>query len=314
MAAPPVATAAPVTRAARSTRGSGRPRREALLAWLLLAPAAAALLAFVVIPMLWGVAVSFQDRRLTGSDTEWVGLDNWSRLLEDGTLRATIGFTLLSTVVVVATSALLGVALAVALLDRPWLRRVVGTLVVLPIATSLVVSSAGWRLLFDIQGGLDQLLGAVGIDGPNWLNETAWAKLAIVVVGFWAQAGFALLLYQAALSQLPPSLVDAARVYGCWRGVRHKARLVLPLLHRTTAVVVIVSSIVALRTFDQVYTLTAGGPYGETRTLAFATWEQAFRFFDLGSAAVTSTLLVLLVLLVTAAEVLVLRRIARRAA
>ena len=181
----------------------------------------------------------------------------------------------------------------------------------LPIATSLVVSSAGWRLLFDIQGGFNQLLHGVGIDGPNWLNETAWAKAVIIVVGIWAQAGFALLLYQAALSQLPPSLVDAARVYGCWRGVRMKARLVLPLLHRTTVVVLIVSSIVALRTFDQVYTLTAGGPYGETRTLAFATWEQAFRFFDLGSAAVTSTLLVALVLLVTTAEVLVLRRVGR---
>lgn len=263
--------------------------------------------------MLWGVVVSFRDRRLTSADSPWVGLDNWRALIDDGTFRSTLGFTVLSTVAIVGACTLLGCALALALYDRLWLQRVVGALVVLPIATSLVVSSAGWRLLFDIQGGFNQILHTVGLPEPNWLNETSWAKVVIIVVGIWAQAGFALLLYQAALSQLPPSIVDAARVFGCWRGFRVKARLVLPLLHRTTAVVVIVSTIVALRTFDQVYTLTAGGPYGETRTLAYYTWEQAFSFFDLGKAAVTSTLLVVLVLFVTAAEVLILRRMGPRA-
>ena len=202
----------------------------------------------------------------------------------------------------------MGLALALALFDRHWSRRLVGTFVVLPIATSLVISSAGWRLIFDSNGALNEILRAVGIEGHNWLNEPDTAKAAIIVVGIWAQTGFALLLYQAALSQLPPSIIDAARVFGCWRGILVKARLIVPLLHRTTGVVVIVSTIVALRTFDQVYTLTHGGPYGATRTLAYYSWEQAFSFFDLGSAAVSSSVLVALVLIVTGVEVLVLRR------
>jgi len=283
-----------------------------VLGWLLLAPALTMLAAFVLVPMVLNVVISFQDRTLTTPEWDWVGLDNWRLLLEDGSLRSVVQFTALYTAVTVTGAVALGLACALALFDRPWLRRVVGTLILLPLATSLVIAAAGWRLVFDLAGVLNEALRAIGVDGPNWLNEPRPAQAAVIIVGLWAQVGFSLLLYQAALAQVPGSLVDAARLYGSWRGIAVKARLFVPLMRRTTVVCVVISTIIAIRAFDQVYALTQGGPFGESRTLAYLSWEQSFQFFNLGAGAAASSALVALVLVVTALELAVLGRTRRR--
>jgi multiple sugar transport system permease protein len=257
------------------------------------------------------VFVSLHDKRLTSTEEPYVGLDNWRRVLDDGTLIDSIALTLVYTLVTVGISVVLALCLALFLHDRPWLRRTVTTLIVLPIATSIVIASVSWRLIFDVSGGLNQALEWLGLDGVNWLNEPTPARAVIVIVGIWAQAGFALLLYQAGLARVPPSLLQAARVYGVSRGFRHKLHLVVPLLHRTTGVVLIVSTLIALRAFDQIYALTRGDPYGTTRTLAFLAWQQSFVFFDLGLGAVTATVLVGLVLAVVAFEIALVRTMRR---
>jgi ABC-type sugar transport system permease subunit len=258
------------------------------------------------------VVVSLHDKRLTSTEEPYVGLDNWRRMLDDGTLVDSITLTLAYTVITVGVSVVFALCLALFLHDRPWLRRIATTIIVLPIATSLIIASVSWRLIFDVSGGLNQALEWLGLDGPNWLNEPTPARAVIMVVGIWAQAGFALLLYQAGLARVPPSLLQAARLYGVGRGLRYKLYLVVPLLHRTTGVVLVVSTLIALRAFDQIYALTHGDPYGTTRTLAFLAWQQSFVFFDLGLGAVTATVLVGLVLIVVAVEtamVWTLRRI-----
>jgi multiple sugar transport system permease protein len=279
-----------------------------LLGWLLLVPAAAALVAFVIGPMVANVFISLRDERLTTPSAPYVGLRNWEKLIDDGTIWSSLALTLVYTAITVAASVALALALALSLIDRPFLRPVVGAIVVLPVATALIVACAGWRLLFDVSGGINAALAWFGIAGPNWLNEPTPARVVIIVVGFWSMTGFALLVYQAALSRVPSSLIDAARLFDSWEGIRPKFRLVVPLLWRTTAVAILFSTIVALRAFDQIYALTSGGPYGTTQTLAFLSWQQSFQFYNLGAGAVAATILVLLVLVVSAVELAFLRR------
>jgi ABC-type sugar transport system permease subunit len=297
---------------ARSQSQARRRLSENVVSWILLAPGLVALGLFVFAPMVDNVFVSLRDQRLTSIESPYVGLDNWERLLDDGTLWSSLRFTLLYTAITVSLSVLTALTLALALMDRKWLRRIVGTIILAPIATSLVVSSAGWRLFFDIDGALNEALTWVGIEGPNWLNEPTTAKVAIIAVGFWSMTGFSYLLYQAALSHVPRNIRDAGRVFGAWERRGAKFRLIAPLMHRTTAVATIVTTIIAIKAFDQVYALTQGGPAGATRTLAFLSWEQSFLFYNLGAGAVAACILVALVLCVTAVEFAILAHFDRR--
>ncbi len=258
--------------------------------------------------MIANVVISFHDRRLTTSSDPWIGLANWSQLLKDGALGGAFTLTLVYTVVTVTVSVLLGLSLALFFIDRPMLRRIVGTLVILPLATSLVVASVSWKLLFDFYGAFNEVLGWLGIGAVSWLDVPFTGKVVIIVVGIWAQTGFALLLYQAGLSRVPSTTLDAARLFAVWRGLTWKVRLIVPLLARSTIVVVVVSTIVALQSFDQIYALTQGGPAGATTNLSYLSYELSFNFFNLGEGAAASTLLVALVVLVVGLQFLLLRR------
>ena len=289
-------------------------RRDSRLGLVLVLPAVAGLALFVIWPMVDTVRISFFDRRLTTRDAPFEGWGNWVSVLSDPTFLSAFGFTSLYTVLTVAGSVVLALVLALALIDRPMLRRVVGGLVVLPTATALVVASVGWRFVFDLRGALNRLLGMVGIERINWLDEPATARGVLVLVGIWGMTGFALLLYQAALAKVPGDVVDAARVFGRWRGIRNKAVLIAPLVGRTTLVATVVSTIVTLRAFDHILALTMGGPNGATENLAYLAWQRSFRFYDLGEGAVASTVLMLLVFAVAGVELVLMRRLTRRGA
>jgi multiple sugar transport system permease protein len=289
-------------------------RRERLndrmLGLVLVLPAFAGLVAFVVWPMIDALRTSFYDRRLTSRDAPFEGFDNWISIAHDPAFISSLGFTAIYAVATVTVGVGLALFLALVLVDRPWLRRIVGPLVLLPTATSLVVAAIGWRFVFDLRGVLNRGLELLGIERINWLDDPVTARLVLVFVGIWGITGFAMLLYQAALSAIPAEVFEAAKVYGRWRGTRNKVVFIAPLVSRTTIVAVVVNTIVALRAFDPIVALTEGGPESSTENLAYLAWQRSFRFYDLGEGSAASTVLVVLVLVITAAELLVLRRLA----
>lgn len=287
-------------------------RRERLVGALLVLPAFIGLAVFVIWPMIYAIGLSFFDRRLTSRSAPFEGLGNWISIFSDQEFISSLGFTALYALSTVTVSVLLALALSLALVDRPVLRRIVGPLVLLPTATALIVASIGWRLVFDLRGVLNHLLGLVGIERINWLNEEWSARFVLIFVGIWSMTGFALLLYQAALGAIPGEVFEAARVFGRWRGIRNKLTLIAPLVGRTTIVAIVVSTIVTLRAFDQILALTGGGPTGATENIAYLAWQRSFRFYDLGEGSAASAVLVVLVLLITGIELLVLRRLAAK--
>jgi len=287
-------------------------RRDRTIGVTLLVPAVIGLGLFVVWPMIDAVRLSFYDRRLTSREAEFEGLGNWVSIFNDPAFISSLGFTALYAVSTVTVSVALALALALAFVDRPVSRRLVAPLVLLPTATALIVASVGWRFVFDLRGVLNRLLGLFGVERINWLTEEGSARAVLILVGVWSMTGFALLLYQAALNSIPAEVFEAARVFGRWRGIGNKLSLIAPLVSRTTAVAIVVSTIVTLRAFDPILALTEGGPTGSTENLAYLAWQRSFRFYDLGEGSAASVVLVALVLLITGAELLVLRRTAAK--
>ncbi|MFN3256549.1 MAG: carbohydrate ABC transporter permease [Ilumatobacter sp.] len=276
---------------------------------LLVVPAMVGLGLFVVWPMADNFRLSLYDRRLTRAEAPFEGLQNWRSFLADESFRSSLGFTVLYATVTVTVSVALALTLAMALVDRPVLRRLVGPVVLFPLATALVVASVGWRFVFDLRGALNAALGVIGIDRVNWLNSTWNARLVVILVGIWSMTGFALLLYQAALAKIPAAVFEAAKVYDRWHGIRPKLALFVPLVSRTTVVAVVVSTIVTLRAFDHILAITEGGPNRATENLAFVAWQRSFRFYDLGEGAAASAILVALVLGIATTQILLLRRV-----
>ncbi|MDY7103494.1 MAG: sugar ABC transporter permease [Actinomycetota bacterium] len=298
----------PGPRGRRSRPGAPQGLRTNALAWALLAATVAQLGLFVLWPLVGNAIVSTQDRRLTRRDAPGVGLENWRAVLAEGDVHRSLRFTLLYAVVVVVATVVVAMAAALALHDRPVLRRLTGNAIVLPIATSLSIAAVGWRLVFGLDGPINQVLDLVAVDGPNWLRDPATAPWVVILVGLWADTGLLFLLFSASLSRVPPSLVSAARVFGRWRGVVHKYQLFVPQLRRTIVVASVLATVSALQSFDQVLLLTDGGPDGVTRTLAFLAWERSFRFFDLGDGAVISMLLAAAIAVLAVAVSVTLRR------
>ncbi len=288
--------------------------RDARFGLVLVAPAVLGVALFVIWPMIDAVRISFFDRRLTTRDAPFEGLSNWQSILSDPAFLSSLGFTAIYTVLTVIGSVVLALVLALSLIDRPLLRRIVGPLVLLPTATALIVASVGWRFVFDLRGALNRVLGVVGIERINWLGEEGTARAVLIIVGIWGMTGFALLLYQAALANVPGEGFDAARVFGRWRGIRNKATLIAPLVGRTTLVATVVSTIITLRAFDHILALTMGGPNGTTENLAYLAWQRSFRFYDLGEGAAASTVLMLLVFAVAGVELVLMRRMTQRGA
>lgn len=260
-------------------------RQESGWGLAFLAPNLLLFMLFVILPIVAGFGLSFYRWDLL-ADPEWVGLDNFQRIVTDpqaiNAFRVTLVIVLGAGLPVVGLGFLLAIALNGALPGIRFLR----TLYFFPIIISLVASAILWRWVFESQWGvLNWLLSVIGVSGPNWLNSTTWALPAVIIVLIWKNIPLAIILYLAALQDVSEDLYDAARADGAglWARIRH---VTWPSVRPTTLVVVVVTLIgLIFGSFDVVAVMTRGGPLGATDTLSFYMYEVAFRDLQMGYAS-----------------------------
>ncbi|MGN9907480.1 carbohydrate ABC transporter permease [Phytohabitans sp. LJ34] len=287
-------------------RPPGARRGRVAAAFLL--PAVTILVVFVGWPIVSVVWLSFTDASGLGQSS-WVGLDNYREIFGDDDIRTavvnTVAYTVMFTPVVV------GLALGLALLmnsPRLPLRSALRTALFLPVVVSLGVVAIAWSYLLDPNIGLlDHWLGKVGLDLGNVLEDPTWAMPAVVAVAVWKNVGFYMVIFLAGLQGIPRPLYEAARVDGAnrWQSFR---RVTLPLLSNTTAFVLIIAVIAALQAFDQIYVMTAGGPYRKTTTIVMQIYESGFTDLRLGFASALSLLLLVATLVLSGLQLLFFRR------
>ena len=290
----------------RSSRRHGSRLRYAGVVALFLAPSLIPLTLFTLVPMVSSLWVALHDWNLI-TPMEFVGLANFRELLADGDTWAAFGHTLGYIAGYLPLVYLLGLGAALALNTALRGRNVLRAAYFLPVVTSWVVVALLWRWLLSPANGLvNHVLGLVGIDGPGWWTDPAWAMPSVILASAWKDLGFVMIILLAGLQAIPGELYDAARVDGTstWQRFRH---VTLPLLSPSTFFVVVISLINGFQVFDQVYVMTGGGPLFHTDTLVTKLYRDGFTNYETGYAAATSWVLFIVVVLVSVFQLRIFR-------
>jgi multiple sugar transport system permease protein len=263
---------------------------DAIAAWIFLAPALILLGLFLIGPIAYLVYLSLTTGSFTSTGVRWVGLRNYLRLILEPDFWQVLGNTLYFTVATVIPSLIIPLGLAVLLNRSLALRGLLRTAYFIPSITSLVAVGLGFRWLFQTEGPVNALLHAFGLAPIPWLGSTTWAMPVLILLSSWKQLGFNMVVFLAGLQTIPPSRYEAAELDGAnsWQKFWY---ITLPGLRPTLIFATITTAIFTLRSFEQVYIITGGGPLNSTNLLVYYIYEQAFALFDFGYAAAAATVL-----------------------
>ncbi|NJL84910.1 MAG: sugar ABC transporter permease [Leptolyngbyaceae cyanobacterium SM1_1_3] len=278
------------------TLKTGSSNSEAIAAWLLLAPALMLLGIFVIWPIAYLFYLSFTTGSFTRTGIHWHGWQNYQRLLIDPDFWQVLANTAYFTIATVIPSLVLPLGLAVLLNQAIALRGLLRTSYFIPSITSLVAVGLGFRWLFQPDGPVNEWLLSLGIAPVPWLSSPVWAMPVLILLSFWKQIGFNMVVFLAGLQAIPTTRYEAAELDGAgtWQKFWH---ITLPGLRPTLIFATVTTVIFTLRSFEQVYVITGGGPLNSTNILVYYIYEQAFAQFDLGYAAAAATILMAIALL-----------------
>ncbi|TDQ54286.1 carbohydrate ABC transporter permease [Actinorugispora endophytica] len=260
----------------------------------LMAPGVVILGALSFFPLAALIAMSFSRVRLLGGvRLEWAGLDNWERAFSDPELWRSWGLTILWFTTTLGVEMVLGVAVAVALSRLVRARGVVLALVLLPMFAAPAIVGLLGRYLVDPTFGLYAwMLQGAGLDG-DILGDPVTAFVAVALMDVWEWTPLVALITLAGLSGVNPSVLEAAALDGAdqWTTFWH---VVLPSIQGILLVALLIRSMDAVRYFDVITVTTNGGPADATKIIPLRLYEAAFRFFDLGYAAVIGLMMLVL--------------------
>lgn len=275
-----------------------RKRRAPGLNWgpyLLILPSAILLVVFTIYPMFSSLYMSLFKANTAYPEPVWTGLGNFRDLFADEIFRKVMKNTLLFTVFTIPASLLLAIFLAVQLNKKIRSVSFLRAAFFYPTMLPLVSAASLWNFMFNPNSGpFIKLLKLFGVTATNWLGSPTLALPAIVLVSIWKDAGYYMIFYLAGLQNLPADLYEAAELDGAspWQQFR---RITLPLLSPTTLFVFTISFINTIKTADQIFIMTTGGPDNATNLIMYRIYEYISAFNDRGmGAALTVVLLAIL--------------------
>ncbi|AKG23379.1 carbohydrate ABC transporter permease [Calothrix sp. 336/3] len=269
---------------------------DTVAAWIFLAPAIILLTIFLIAPIIYLFFLSFTAGSFTSSGAYWVGLKNYLRLILNPDFWQVISNTLYFTIATVIPSLIIPLAIAVLLNQTVFLRGILRTVYFLPSIISLVAAGLGFRWLFQTEGPMNALLSSMGIPAISWLGDTFWAMPVLIILSIWKQLGFNMVVFLAGLQMIPPNRYEAAELDGAnnWQQFWH---ITLPGLRPTLIFAIVTTVIFTLRSFEQVYVITGGGPLNSTNLLVHYIYQEAFGQFDFGYAAAAASVLLFFTLI-----------------
>jgi len=290
------------------TGASKRSLRRSLTGWGFVAPATLIVLGLSVFPALWAFYLSRRnwDGISPSTPAAW---SNYERLLDDPQLRSAVSHTLVFTAIFVPASIIIGMLLATALNRRLRLVAFYRTAIFVPFVASAAATGILANYVFSPQFGIaNAALRVLNLPEQQFLESDSQALLTLCVISLWGEIGFTVVIYLAALQDIPESLVEAAIVDGAstWRVFWH---IKLPQLAPVTVFATVWQTITALQLFDLVFTTTKGGPLGATQTVVYYVYYQAFQLTHYGYASAVAYILFGFTLLITVGVIAYSRRV-----
>ena len=290
-------------RRARTPEG---PNYRAAILFLL--PAAILLVVFLLYPALYTILLSF-NRGRNGVFSEWVGLDNYTRLFTDpdfinfssfppsGALWNNVLWIVFYTSIVIFLGLIIAVVAA-----RVRYESVIKAVVFIPMAIAATALAVIWKFVYAPDaniGLLNALLGSIGIAPISWLGDEALVNFALIAVGIWGSVGFATVILSAAVKSIPAEVIESARVEGA-NERQIFFRMILPMVSLPISVLAVTLVVNVIKLFDLIYVMTAGGPGKASRVIAFTMYQQAFQAgqFGYGSAVAVVMLVILIPIMI----------------
>ncbi|MEG3219785.1 sugar ABC transporter permease [Vibrio gigantis] len=270
------------------------PMKNRIKVLLFTAPLLVPLFTFWLVPFGYSIYISFTDWDYISPDYSFIGLENYEYMVEDYEFIQAMLNTFWFSVGVVIPTIILGLVFAMLLHKNFKGSQFYRAVIFSPWITPTVAVSIVWSWVFETKSGLaNHLLESAGFSAIPWLENGNTALVAVIIVTVWQAIGWTMLFYISALNKIPESLYEASLIDGCSSLTRF-LKITLPLISPTTFFLVVVNIITAMQAFDQFQILTQGGPGGETRTLLYLFYQQAFERYEMGPAAATSLVIFLI--------------------
>ncbi|MGP4079244.1 carbohydrate ABC transporter permease [Pseudalkalibacillus sp. R45] len=272
-------------------------KRNALTPYLFLLPGCVILGAFIFYPLLQAIWLSFTDYNMI-VDPTFVGTENYQTLFDDDMFWKTLIQTLIYLVGVVPALIILPIFLAILVNQKLKGIGFFRSAYYIPVVTSWVVVGITWEWVYAEKGVLNYILEVVGlINGPvHWLTSEQTALFAVMAVTVWKGLGYYMIIYLAGLQSIPSNLYEAAEIDGAnkWQ---QTIRITIPMLMPSIIIVTVMSSIAAMKVFEEIYIMTGGGPLNSSKTLVFYIYQEAFEKLNMGYASAAGVVLFLITLI-----------------
>ncbi len=272
--------------------------RESFVGWSFAAPNLVLMSLFLFVPIIWAAIISFQETKGFG-DPEWVGLENYVRLVSDPVFWQSLLQTMLFTAVTVPIELLGGLGLAVLLNSVLPARGIFRTAIVLPMVISGVASGMIAVIMFYESNGLvNKILNAIGLDSVGWQSQGGPAMISVMIAAVWLRLGFNMIIYLAGLQSISPELYEAARIDGASRWQQFRS-VTVPLVGPSTFFLLIMNVIASFQVFDLIFVMTGGGPGNSTSVLVTYAYRNGFQIREQGYGAAIGIVILIITLIFT---------------
>lgn len=285
------------TQAKAAKKGMSLNMRNTLVGMSFILPNFIGFFIFVLIPVLFSFTLSFME--WDGFNAmSFIGLENFKELFDDRVFRSSLVQTIIYSVFTVIFS--MAAALGLALLLNRKMRGVnfFRSAIFFPYVASVVAVGSVWKAMFMKNGGVvNVVLSALGVaeeNLPGWFASTDWALAGVIIVTIWRQMGYYMIIYLAALQDVPPELQEAAMIDGA-TGFQRFRRITFPMLTPSHFFVLMMLIINSFKTFDLIFCLTEGGPGTATTLLSMYIYNKSFLSWDYGVASAAAMILFLIV-------------------
>lgn len=287
------------SRKAKAKAGRNPFTREAnITGWLFVSPMVLGFLVLLLGPLMIAFYMSLTDWPLLG-EASFIGLDNYTAIFSDAEFWTVIGNTLYFAAGLVPLNIVLALGLALLLVRQLPGIGFFRTAIFVPVMTSLIVWAIVWKYLFATDSGfINQILQLFGITGPSWLYNPKLAMPVVIVTSVLKNVGLNMVLFIAALQQVPAQLYEAARIDGAG-AARRFFRITIPMITPTLFLTALLTIIGSLKVFGQIYVMTQGGPGNSTKVLVYYIWEKAFKNFEFGYASALAFVLFFIIFVFT---------------
>lgn len=266
--------------------------------YLFLTPAAVILILFFFVPFLESFVLSFQSYKNDIYNPQWVGLENYIRLLQSPIFWKTLANTFIYLIGVVPALVVLSLIIAILVNQKLKGIKLFRVIIYIPVIVSIVVAGIAWKWLYADNGILNYILSLFDISKIGWLTDPRFALYSVMAVTVWKGLGYYMVIYLAALTSVPKDLYEASDIDGANILQKHLA-VTVPHLMPTITLVSVISSISAMKAFVEIYVMTQGGPLNSSKTIVYYIYQRAFENLDLGYASAAGVVLLVIVMIMS---------------